>query len=178
MVQKQQLKMAIAAEKIDRLPTIDVPPGYELRAYRAGDEDAWLTVLHRSGFEGWDRPRLDDYLSDDERREGSRIAAYRRHAVAVTFASRNDHAGVLDFVATDPNHQGKGLGRAVCTSVLKFFRERGYDAVELRTDDERFPAIHLYLSMGFEPVMCADDMAGRWQAVKVALTRQEASCSD
>ena len=37
--------------------------------------------------------------------------------------------------------------------------------VSLKTDDWRFPAIHIYLSMGFKPVLNRDDMPDRWATV-------------
>ena len=37
--------------------------------------------------------------------------------------------------------------------------------VSLLTDDWRFPAIHIYLSMGFKPVLNRDDVPDRWATV-------------
>ena len=78
--------------------------------------------------------------------------------------------GLLDFVVTHPDHRGKGLGRATCTSVAKFLvghraQHRGHQSVGLQTDDWRLPALHIYLTMGFKPVMNRDDMPERWASV-------------
>ena len=73
--------------------------------------------------------------------------------------------GVLDYVVTHPEHRGKGLGRATCIEVSRFLVDRGCKSVSLGTDDWRLPAIHIYLSMGFRPVMNRNDMPGRWAAV-------------
>ena len=93
--------------------------------------------------------------------------------------------GVLDFVVTHPDHRGNGLARATCTSVAKFLlthvipiephgsaagiqRKAKHAAnayVSLTTDDWRLPAIHIYLSMGFKPVLNRDDMPDRWATV-------------
>ena len=73
--------------------------------------------------------------------------------------------GVLDFVVTHPGHRGRGLGRATCTAVSKFFVDLGCNSVSLLTDDWRLPAIHLYLSLGFKPVMNRTDMPGRWATI-------------
>ena len=73
--------------------------------------------------------------------------------------------GVLDFVVTHPDHRGRGLGRATCTAVSKFFIDRDCTSISLKTDDWRLPAIHLYLSLGFKPVMNRTDMPERWATI-------------
>ena len=114
-----------------------------------------------------------------ERREGSCLVEHNGRIVAATFASRignqphnppigggnSSQVGVLDFVVTHPDHRGKGLGRATCTEVARFLVSRGCKTITLGTDDWRLPAIHIYLSMGFNPVINRDDMPRRWAAV-------------
>ena len=79
--------------------------------------------------------------------------------------------GVLDYVATHPDHQGRGLGRATCAAVSRYLVAQGCAMVSLLTDDWRLAAIHLYLSLGFEPVMNRDDMPERWARVMEGLGR-------
>ena len=139
----------------------------------AGDEDGWLALLLAAGFEEWDRPRVDEYLTDPERREGSSVIVEGDTMVAATFATRIYRDGVelalLDYVISSPDRRRLGLGRAVCTAVARFHVERGYPAVSLFTDDWRLPAIGLYLSLGFEPDMHREDMPGRWDAIRAKL---------
>ena len=119
---------------------------------------------------------MEAYLADPERREGSRVVSLGRDIVAATFASPQQfpsRAGVLDYVVSHPNHRGKGLGRAVCTAVLRFFVDRGYESVVLLTDDWRLPAIGLYLSLGFVPEMTRGDMPSRWKAVMARLEERK-----
>lgn len=165
----KQLRMTAQASALRDLPEVPLPEGRELRPYRPGDEPGWLELLQAAGFEEWDRVRLDAFLEDRGRREGSRIVAEGKTVVAATFASRTTlddvEIGVLDYVASSPEHRGKGLGRAVCTAVTRFLVSRGHPAVTLTTDDWRLPAIGLYLSMGFVPIMHREDMPGRWDAI-------------
>ncbi len=163
-----QLRMSIPASVVRELPDAAVPPGYRLRPYRPGDEAGWIRLLGSAGFADWDRGRIDEWLAGPERREGSRIVTKGPTVVAATFASRatlEQEVGALDAVASDPNYQGRGLGRAVCTAVMKFLAGRGYPAVTLQTDEWRLPAIGLYLSLGFTPVMERGDMPSRWEVV-------------
>lgn len=175
----QQLRMVIEKAAVCRLPDVVVPTGYALRAYRSGDVPSWADALRQGGFTDWTEARVLDYLKDPERREGSSLAEFGGRIVAATFASRLGNqphnqdlagskpsdVGILDFVVTHPEHRGKGLGKATCTAVAKFLVSRGCTTIELGTDDWRLPAIHVYLVMGFKPVMNRIDMPERWDAV-------------
>ena len=167
--------MSVPASKLRRLPSVRVPQVYELRGYRPGDEESWVALLGLADFDGWTRGRLEEYLADEERRQGSRVVCKGRTVVAGVFASRQGtlgSTGLLDFVASHPEHRGKGLGRATCVQVLRYFVERGDHSVVLTTDDRRLPALGLYLSLGFTPVMTGEDMPRRWKAVMEQLGRR------
>ena len=163
----RQLSMTVRGDRLLRLADTQLPEGYLLRRCRASDSGAIAGVLDACGFQGWTARRVADYLAEPERRDGSRVVARGNRVVASTFASWQEtgRIGVLDYVACHPDHRGRGLGRAVCLGVLRFFAGRGYESVTLLTDDVRLPAIALYLSLGFAPDMTRDDMPGRWQEI-------------
>ena len=182
----KQLCMAIGAVAVWSMPDVEVPEGYTLRTYRPGDEASLAETLQAVGFLNWGQEAVLECLQDADRRAGSAVAAVEGKIVASTFASRMpteranpvtgqpgepQREGVLDYVATHPDHQGRGLGRATCTAVLRYLVAQGCEMVSLLTDDWRLPAIHLYLSLGFEPVMNREDMPERWQAVFNELER-------
>ena len=176
------------------MPGSPIPDGYELRGYLPGDEDSWVDLYNAGGFgTPWDRARFDEYMTEPERKEGSRIIARSARActmaepalekaggdriLAATFASVEvgmDRTGRVDFVVSHPEVRGLGLGRAVCSGVVRYLIDKGYDNVILYTDDWRIPAIGLYLSMGFEPQMNRSDMPGRWQRVMEQLVARSA----
>ena len=178
----KQLRMTVPIARVRGLANVQPPRGYVLRPFAPGDQDSWAQLLQRVGFAAdWDRTRVDRYLEDPERREGSRVVSFGKRVVSVCFASRENlgpSVGVLDYVATDPKHQGKGLARCVCTAVLKFFIGVGYPAVTLGTDDWRLPAIKLYLSLGFEPVMEREDMPGSWERIMKEIGSSQNSRAD
>ncbi len=175
----QQLRMVIEKEAVCQLSDVVVPTDYVLRPYRFGDVASWADTLRKGGFTDWTEARVQDYLKDAERKEGSSLVEFGGRIVAATFASRlgnqphnpsdavagPSNVGVLDFVVTHPEHRGRGLGKATCSAVARFLVSRGCETIELGTDDWRLPAIHVYLSMGFRPVMNRSDMPGRWAAV-------------
>ncbi len=171
-----QLRMTVSAAEAAGLPDPVVPEGYELRPCRGGRRGGLGGGAAAVGLppvrpaEGTGVPR--GYLEDPERRQGTRVVARGELVVSTTFASHRNlghPVGMLDFVATHPEHRRRGLSRAVCTGVLRFFVDAGYREVILDTDDWRLPAIQMYLSMGFEPVMRREDMPARWESVMAKL---------
>ncbi len=178
--------MVIHAVRVRTLPDPRVPEGYALRTYRPGDEASLAPTLQAVGFSSFGRDAVLECLEDADRRAGSAVVAFEGRIVASTFASRMScdrvspvtrmpgeplREGVLDYVATHPDHQGRGLGRATCTAVSRYLVAQGCAMVSLLTDDWRLAAIHLYLSLGFEPVMNREDMPGRWAGVLHELER-------
>ena len=183
----KQLCMVIGAAGVRGMPDTAVPEGYEVRGYREGDVATLAETLQAVGFRNCGVDRVLETLEDADRRAGSAVVEYRGTIVAVTFASRTSatetnpvtgkpgnprREGVLDYVATHPDHQGRGLGQATCTAVSRYLVAQGCETVQLLTDDWRLPAIHLYLSMGFEPVMSRRDMPERWAAIMSELEKR------
>ena len=173
-LEPKQLSMSVPTSSVAGIPDARVPDGYVLRQYRPGDEDSWQGLLRAGGFsEDWSSRTVRDYMLDPVRRAGSWVAASGEDLVSATFATPDAQCAeiaFLDYVVTHPDHRSKGLSRAVCTGVMRFFLERGYRRIRLLTDDWRLPAISLYLSMGFEPEMTRADMPGRWREVREKLS--------
>ena len=170
---RKQLSMVITAEQARRMPEPALPPGYELLAYRPGYKDSWIETINTGEFGSlWDRGYFEEYIRGPERMECSRLVVTDGQVVAATFASVEESApevARVDFVVSRPEFHGLGLGRAVCTEVVRVLIEKGYPNVVLYTDDWRLPAIGLYLSMGFEPRMDREDMPERWERIRAKL---------
>ena len=58
-----QLRMGFT--RFDDLLPPQPAPGYGLRRYRPGDEEAWLALLQGGEFGPWDRARLDWKLAGE-----------------------------------------------------------------------------------------------------------------
>ena len=166
----KQLSMMITAQTAARMPVPAPAPGFCLRSYQPGDQDSWVALINTGDYgSDWDRARFDEYILGPERKEGSRVVERDGVIVAATFASVQpdmEDMGRVDFVTSLPEYRGYGLGRLVCSAVVRYLIDKGYSRVILFTDDWRLPAIGLYLSMGFEPQMTRDDMPGRWEAIR------------
>jgi mycothiol synthase len=154
------------------LSDIALPPGYGLRTYRPGDEDAWLALLRSADFGGWDRVRLDLMLRHPHVKvphDGIIFATVRDRPVGTASTYLHPVEDRVDpelgWVVVDPRHRGRGLGLVVCQAVLEAMQLLGYDHAYLLTDDHRLPAIKTYLRLGFEPALVDQSHPARWAAI-------------
>jgi len=159
------------------LPEPAVPEGYLLRQYRDSDEADYIRLMHGAGFAHFDsayvaRTRntvLPDGFFVIEHLASGKLAA----TAMATHNATAEHpsGGELGWVAGDPQHKGKGLGRAVSAAVLARYAAAGYRRIYLHTDDFRLPAIKIYLDLGFEPFLHRDGMRARWKTLCEQLGR-------
>ncbi|MBV7331728.1 GNAT family N-acetyltransferase [Chloroflexi bacterium TSY] len=170
-VPKQQLKMLWPEHLLNSPPEVHVPAGYTLRTHQPGDEPGFYKVMDLAGFKDWDdgvlRPWLSKILPD-----GWFLIIHQKseEIVATAMANHNPKdlhpfAGELGWVAANPDHGGKGLGMAVCASVVRRLLKGGYRHFYLNTDDWRLPAIKTYLKLGWVPFLYEPDMEERWRDV-------------
>jgi RimJ/RimL family protein N-acetyltransferase len=149
--------------RLDDLELMQPPDGFEVGRHRPGDDEAWVELLNRNDElrQPGDDGQLEQWREPPWRRKGVDIPLdtvhfVRRAGTVVATACGIRHAtGVtweLGWVAADPAVRGRGLGRLVCVATLRYLHERlGAAEAFLRTDDERLPAIGLYLKLGFVP---------------------------
>jgi mycothiol synthase len=156
-------------------PDVWLPEGYALRTYEHGDEDTWLTIqnLAEPVVPGVDLDaRLEEYLSL-VLPNGLFFAVHvaSGEAVATAGALHNTRDGMFPFggelgwVATIPTHQSRGLGTAVSAAATRRLIGSGYESIRVGTQDDRLPAIKVYLKLGFVPYLYAAGMAERWQHI-------------
>uniref|UniRef100_A0A8C3FQB2 N-acetyltransferase domain-containing protein n=2 Tax=Chrysemys picta bellii TaxID=8478 RepID=A0A8C3FQB2_CHRPI len=67
--------------------------------------------------------------------------------------SESGHALELKRMSVGREHRGRGIGRALCRTVIRFAQEHGYSAVVLSTSMVHYSAQQLYESMGFRRVL-------------------------
>lgn len=167
----KQLKMVWPAYLLTSPPEVDVPKGYTLRTYKSGDEPDFYKVMDLAGFKNWNDATLCPWLHKILPNGWFLIEHDASgEIVATAMANHNSQelhpfAGELGWVAGHPEHAGKGLGMAVCGSVVRRLLQAGYEHIYLNTDDWRLPAITVYLRLGWVPFLYASDMEARWHTV-------------
>lgn len=167
----QQLQMVWPEARLETPPPIVVPPAYSLRTYRPGDETRFYEVMDLAGWPGWDDERLRPWKARILP-AGWFMAVHEASAqIAATamclHSHEDDHpfGAELGWVAGDPAHKGRGLGRAVCAAATARMIDIGYRSIHLYTEDWRPAALRIYLTIGYVPYLYTPAMLERWQAV-------------
>lgn len=164
----QQLMMLWSKQPV---PEPALPEGFEFRTYREGDALGWIEVCKEGlgtgtmteedfrkqmlGMEGVVPEGLFFIITDKGHIAGTATGVLKPDPVM----------GYLHMVSISPVFRGRGLAKPLNAAVLNFLVDHGRKLVTLHTDDFRIPAIKAYLSLGFRPILYADDMHERWQKV-------------
>ena len=149
------------------LPPLFLPAGFSLHNHIDGQEDVWESIIEEAfgnhfSFDksirngGGYKPEHVIYIA----RDGYDIAT----ATAVEKETYPGE-GWFRMVGTRPSARGHGAGRLALIAALNSLAARGYRSTVLSTDDWRIPAISLYLSLGFEPVMEHESHPERWKKI-------------
>lgn len=162
-----QIRMVWPEARLSQPPPVMLPPDYGLRLYQTGDEPDFYRLMGLAGWPGWDDERLRPWLARVIP-DGWWLVTHEGRMVASAMALHNytgqhPFQGELGWVAGDPAHAGKGIGRAVCAAVTGRLMQAGYRAIHLYTEQWRLPAIKTYLKLGFVPYLYLPEMWDRWR---------------
>lgn len=178
-VRQPQLRMV---RELADLPELVTPEGTEVRRFSPGDEARWVQLLAANGELGhWDMDRAERAFSGPQRvwREGIHFLMREEEAAATACVQPHDatpDVPELGWVAVHPNHRGRRFGPMISLAVMHFMRGQGYERCILRTDDQRLPAIKVYLRLGFEPDLEShESYPKRWDAVQEGLISDQRS---
>lgn len=164
----QLLEMVWPEDRLSAPPPVTVADGYLLRQYRPEDHDAYQALLASADMavcplDYWEKHLLPGGFFLIEHAATGELAAacFASHHPA----PRHPRGGNFGWLATSPAHAGKGLGRAASAAVTARLVAGQYRRIYLETHDFRAPAIRIYLSMGWVPLLYAPEMASRWEAI-------------
>ena len=169
------LSIGMLRPELRHVPQHSLPTGFRWRWYQPGDERLWVAIhevadrynvvtptVYEQAF-GAHRDALPDrqvFIVDND-----------DHAVATATAWLDDAGmgegyGRVHWVAVVPARQGQGLARPLLTTVLNRLAELGHTRAYLDTSTLRIPAVNLYLSFGFVPLIQTDDDARAWAGIR------------
>ena len=142
--------------RIADLPEPTVPDGYTIRPVMGVEEAAALAELHAAAFPGarW-TPELYRYVMespgyDPGRELVAESADGSLAAFAVTWYDHVNRTGLLEAVGTHPDHQQRGLGRAVVTFACHHMAGAGMESAIVANFMSNEASAALYRSAGFE----------------------------
>lgn len=176
------VNVTMVRDNLEGFPACDLPAGYSFHMYRPGDEAdfdrVWLEAdtlgqVSEGLFEEKFREHIEEvprrmmFLSDESSRAVGTVTAW--------FNDDFEGArwGVVHWVAVVESHQGRGLARPLLSRCLRRLKALGHEHAYLITQTVRLPAINLYLSFGFEPLVKTDDDRADWRKIHEALAAIE-----
>ena len=159
------------------LPELTVAEGFVIRPLEDSELEAYNQLRASVGFPAWEpeylakfrNKVLKDALFVVEEKATGRLCASA--AAEKTDMPERPELGVLGWVMTHPDYNGKRLGRSVSVAVMHRLYQEGYRAYSLLTDDFRVPAVSTYIKLGWQPWLYLEDMEGRWRALADVLKR-------
>lgn len=158
---------------LQNLPPVELPEGYVLKTAWPGFEHTWAKII-RAAFgerEGWTVEKFRESFSSRPQFEmqGMFFACYDNEAVGTAFAWLDEPDekvwGRVHWVAVVPEHQGKGVGRALVLAVMHHLAGRGLTKVFLDTQGYRQRAIRLYTALRFRPAPRDQEEEKIWERV-------------
>ena len=149
------------------------PGGCRFRPFRSGDRVRWTEIQASTGVYGAVGPDLFDREFGDrasDHAERILFVEVAGEAVGVSAAwyptpDVGAAIGRVHWVAVLPEHQRRGLGRALVVATLRRLQELGYSSAYLTTGSENLPAIRLYQGLGFEPTPRTEEERSAWRAL-------------
>jgi len=164
---------------LDGVPPAPPPAGVAIRGYRPGDERAWTRIQAAADEYNEITPSLFGraFGADPAALEARVLFAVDARGEAVGTAAAwwgdgpDDPRGRVHWVAVAPERQRAGIGRALVAAVCERMRELGHRRTFLHTSAARLPAIALYRSFGFRPIVNGDEDRAAWAEIDAALER-------
>lgn len=157
-------------------------PRLVLRTYRPDDHDR-VVALNRYGLAAAGVPLdqdgyaggLDDVEVTYPKGRGVLLVGEIDGEVVAMGGLRPVEAGTCEILRmrVDPQHQGRGYGRAMLCALENCALRLGYERVTLLTGPDQHPAIDLYRNMGYREIAVEDHGGIRGVRLAKAVVSQQ-----
>jgi GNAT superfamily N-acetyltransferase len=159
-------------ESLDDLPVPRLPPHFSLRWYQPGDEAHWVQIhlqadqinpitlplfAEQFGSNAALLSQRQCYLLGQEALPIGTGTAWFKHDF------EDGSWGRVHWLAILPAYQGRGLAKPLLSAICQRLRELGHPRAYLTTSSLRLPAIRLYQSFGFVPLIHSQAEAAAWK---------------
>lgn len=128
----------------------------QITPYEADDEAAVLAIWGRCGLlRHQNDPARDIRLKLEVHPELFLVARLAGRPVGTVMAGYEGHRGWINYLGVDPDHQRRGIGRALMTEAERLLRVRGCPKINLQVRESNAAVVAFYESIGFakDPVV-------------------------
>lgn len=135
-------------------------PDVDVRSYESADGPAWVEMFNAAFATHWGSTpfTLERWTRHDQsprfRPALSLVAETNGRIIGIShttpdLAPGEEHTAHLHILGVHPDHQGRGVGRALLMEGLSRLRQGGFDCWDLDVDTENGAAMALYHAVGF-----------------------------
>ena len=122
----------------------------EIRPFRPEDEDAVVLLWRRCELiRPANNPRIDIHRKMSVRPDLFLVGVMDGAVVASVLAGYEGHRGWLNYLAVAPEHQHRGLARAIVEEAEKRLRDSGCPKVNLQIRTTNRSALEFYRRLGY-----------------------------
>lgn len=123
---------------------------WRIRPFEATDRDAVVRLWQRCGLtRPWNDPGRDIDRKLTVQRELFVVGEVDGVVVASVMAGFDGHRGWLNYLAVDPDHRGRGHGRALVEHVERALEALGCPKVNLQVRTGNAEALAFYAALGY-----------------------------
>jgi ribosomal protein S18 acetylase RimI-like enzyme len=123
---------------------------YSIREISDQDIEQVVAVWGAAGVaRPWNDPHRDIAFARRDPHSTVLVAVLDDRIVATAMVGEDGHRGWVYYVATDPTHQGKGLGKAMMTAAETWLIARGVWKLQLLVREDNAQVVEFYERLGY-----------------------------
>lgn len=125
-------------------------PALKIRDYNAADLDAVVSLWRAAGvWRPWNDPARDIALATAGRHSTLLVGSSDNAIIATAMCGEDGHRGWVYYLAVDPGHQGRGLGREMMAACEGWLTARGVWKIQLLIRADNTDASAFYERLGY-----------------------------
>jgi ribosomal protein S18 acetylase RimI-like enzyme len=123
----------------------------QVRAFQAGDEPGIIDLWLRCDLlRPWNDPHKDIRRKLAVQPEGFLVAVDEIGAIVGTVMVGYDgHRGWINYLGVSPDHQRRGIGRALMAEAERLLRAKGCPKINLQVRSSNTAVLAFYRAIGF-----------------------------
>jgi ribosomal protein S18 acetylase RimI-like enzyme len=122
----------------------------DIRCFAPEDEPAVVALWQRCGLtRPWNDPHRDIRRKLRVRPDLFLVGVLDGALVGTVMAGYEGHRGWINYLAVDPRHQRRGLGRALMLEAERLLRQSGCPKINLQVRTGNQEAIAFYRRLGY-----------------------------
>jgi len=122
----------------------------QIRQFESLDEEAVISLWRRCDLvRPWNDPHKDIQRKLAVRPDLFLVGELDGRIVACVMAGYEGHRGWLNYLAVDPEHQRRGLARAIVTEAERLLRAAGCPKINLQVRTSNLEVIEFYRRLGY-----------------------------